>query len=166
MRRSVWAVVIVLAACGSKATTGGVDARFDASGSGSADAPASSSVVACGSPTQPTTCALPDMACCDFAPGTGTDYCYALHGGVPCEGGEPITCDGPEDCGTGDTCCYTSTAGSSCVATSSCAPTGEIMCHVGDDSPCGTNGRCCALHSGGPAAGGVFGTCRVGSCPV
>jgi hypothetical protein len=165
MRGSIIAIVLVATACGSKATTGGVDSRFDASGSGAIDAPAGASVVACGTPAQPTTCALPGMACCDFVPGGGTDYCYQVQGGV-CEGGQPIRCDGPEDCAiAGESCCYTSSGGSMCTETPTCAPGGgSIMCHVGDDSPCGGQ-HCCALHSGGASAGGVFGICMV-SCPV
>jgi hypothetical protein len=172
MRRQLvpWIVVVTLAACGSKSTTGSIDARLDGA-AGVVDSPTggldgNAGVVACGTPQQPTACALPANACCDFAPGAGTPYCYAVQGGV-CEGGQPIRCDGPEDCMNGEGCCYNPSGGSSCTEIPTCAPSGgEIMCHVGDDSPCGTGGHCCELHSGGPSSGSPFGTCHPGSCPV
>lgn len=157
MRAILVSIAVVLAACGSGSTTGG-DARRDAIGAGT---------VACGTATAPMTCSLPDEACCEFAPGAGTDYCYPAQGGV-CEGGAPMRCDGPEDCIGGESCCYSSTsAGSSCTETPTCAPGGgQIMCHLGDDTPCGAGGVCCELGSGGPSSGSPFGTCRTGSCPV
>lgn len=157
----------IVAACGSKSTTGSVDAAGDAVVTGTdarAGIDGAAGVVACGTATQPMTCALPQQACCDFAPGTGSDYCYAVSGGI-CEGGAPITCDGPEDCAGSERCCYKST-GSTCTAGPDCAPGGsggQIMCHVGDDAPCAPNGRCCSLHVGPTSA--PLGACRVGACP-
>jgi hypothetical protein len=175
MRGTIWIVVVAVcaaAACGSNSTSGEIDARFDAAGSGAIDAPKggpdanAAGTVACGTLTAPTTCALPAMACCDFPPGTGTDYCYTVAGGI-CEGGQPIRCDGPEDCMNGEGCCYNASSGSSCTEVPTCAPSGgQIMCHVGDDSPCGTGGHCCELHSAGASGGSPFGTCHPGSCPV
>jgi hypothetical protein len=168
--RMILAAALTLSACGSTTTgPGTVDAAHDASTTG-ADArgdAAAASAVACGTTVAPSTCALPDQACCDFAPGGGTDYCYAKVGGI-CEGGAPITCDGPEDCGSNQRCCLTA-GGAACTAGPDCAPGGsggEIMCHVGDNTPCAPNGVCCQLHSVGPAGDSPFGSCRVGGCPV
>jgi hypothetical protein len=164
MRLAIWGVALAVAACGSKATTGGVDARPDT-------AIGSAGVVACGTVQQPTTCVLSPnpvvtgAQCCDFPPGAGTDYCYAVPGGT-CEGGVPIACDGPEDCTGAQSCCYTPDLDASCNDATVCVNNGgSIMCHVGDDSPCGTSGHCCALHSVGPSSGSVFGICMT-SCPV
>ena len=160
MRGALSAVVLVLAACGGRSSTGTADAPPGGPDGGRAD------VVACGTAAQPTTCALPDMACCDFAPGAGNDYCFPVAGGV-CEGGAPILCDGPEDCSGGDICCYQPNTGSSCAPPVECMSGGDaVMCHVGDTSTCDAGESCCGLHASGPSSGGPFGICRVGSCPV
>ena len=171
MRGSIWSVIVLMtAACGSKATTGSVDARFDASAvvidTRPGDGGPGAGEVACGTPQAPTTCPLPGNACCDFTPGAGTDYCFSVTGGI-CEGGQPIHCDGPEDCQNGEGCCYNASSGSSCTETPTCKPSGGvIMCHVGDNTPCAANETCCELHATGASSGGPFGTCHPGSCPV
>ncbi|HTJ41034.1 MAG TPA: hypothetical protein VL463_03035 [Kofleriaceae bacterium] len=168
-----WTIVIAImaAACGGS-TTGGIDAQKYDSVVTSTDAKAgidgAPGALACGTPQAPTTCTLPTQSCCDFAPGSGTPYCFEVSGGV-CEGGTPLHCDGPEDCTSGQRCCYKAGSGSTCTAGPDCAPGGsggEIMCHVGDDTPCAPNGVCCELHGAGPSGGSVFGTCHVGACPV
>jgi hypothetical protein len=155
--------------CGSPSPRGPIDApqnhgdgavtHTDAPMTTHMDAPVSTPHgIICGAAT----CALPAQQCCAFPTGTGASYCYAVQGGF-CEGGAPLGCDGPEDCVAGQACCY-NPAGpgqSSCAAASTCTGTGgEIMCHLGDNSTCGTNGVCCPLHAS------QYGICRVGHCPV
>jgi hypothetical protein len=154
MRGSLYAIALALIACRSSSS-----ATVDAGDGGTAY------VVACGTAQQPMTCSLPGSACCDFAPGAGSDYCFAVAGGT-CEGGVPIACDGPEDCSGGNVCCYDSSTGSSCAPPVECASgSSAIMCHLGDDSPCGAGSHCCGLHAAGPSSGGPFGICML-SCPL
>jgi hypothetical protein len=173
MPGTIWIVVVaaLVAACGGNTPgSGSIDASLDASAS-AIDAPkggpdaSAAGTVACGTPQQPTTCDLPANACCDFTPGAGTPYCYAVQGGV-CEGGQPIRCDGPEDCTPGHACCYDPTGGSACsTTTASCGAGEQVMCHVGDDAPCAPNGICCPVGAG-PSGDSPYGTCHVGACPV
>ena len=143
MKALIVASVVVIAACnGGKA---GVDAGRYAG-------------VFCSGGASPTSCALPDQACCVDTTNPTLDTCYAIAGGSCRAGGTVERCDGPEDCDPGQVCCD-DTAGHqrTCVAASACSAPAEVMCHA--SATCAAPAECCF------DAATSIGHCKTGLCP-